>query len=64
MDLIILNVVTLLMIFVWGMVRNFLVVHVLDGKGKLLAMAERMHHVTDVFGATNKKLLVDVQLLV
>ena len=46
------------------MVRNFLVVHVLDGKGKLLAMAERMHHVTDVFGATNKKLLVDVQLWV
>ena len=46
------------------MVRNFLVVHVSDGKGKLLAMAEKMHHVTDVFGATNKKLLVDAQLWV
>ena len=46
------------------MVRNFLVAHVSDGKDKLLAMAERMHHVTDVFGATNKKLQVAAQLLV
>ena len=64
MGLIILNVDTLSTIFVWEMVRNFWVVLVSDGKGKLLVMVVKMHHATDVFGATNKKLQVAVQLLV
>ena len=64
MGLIILNVDTLLMIFVWEMVRSFWVVLVSDGKDKLLVMVVKMHRVTDVFGATNKKLQVAVQLLV